>query len=69
MTLIVTVNVSDGKGQPKVYAMRETAEAVEKKNGGFSLAHFQPEEGNKVIQGFSKLYLDTEALKEKPAKK
>lgn len=57
--IIVTVNVSNGTGQPKSYVFKQTAEPAERKSGGVTLAHYQPEAGNKVIKTFSKLYVDT----------
>lgn len=63
MAITVEVHVKNGTKALKVFQLKQTAEPTEKKNGGKTLAHFQPEADNKVIQPFSKLYIDTEGLK------
>ena len=65
----VIVKIELDKGSPRTYQMNLTAEPVERKSGGMSLAHFQPTEGNKVIKSFSKLYVDTAELAKDKANK
>ena len=69
----IKVTIKDEQdGKAKTYQMHQTAEAVKNdKTGRTSLAHFQPAEGNLVVKGFSKLYIDTiELAKDKaPASK
>ena len=58
----VEVHIKNGNKTPKIFQLTETAKPVEKKDGGVTLAHFQPEPGNKAIKPFSKLYIDTSKL-------
>jgi hypothetical protein len=59
----VEVSIKNDKGAAKIFQMKQTAEPVEKKNGGTTLAHFQPEADCKAIKSFSKLYIDLEEIK------
>lgn len=61
--ITVEVVINNGSGKAKTYQLTATNEVAKKKNGGKTLAHFQPAPENKVILPFSKLYIDTEALK------
>ena len=58
----VEVTVKFSSGQPKTYQLKETQKAMKNdKTGKLTKSIWQPEEGNKVLQSYGKVYIDTEA--------
>lgn len=57
----VEVHVKFDEGEPKVYQLRQTQEAAETKAGKTTKAIWQPEDNNKVLMHYGKVYIDTTA--------